>query len=140
MSRHFLPVLHPEPPLCATTGLKNGSRLPRLEYSLGLSFSFSSGLSPAFACSLVSAFGSAAATALVVEVGFSFGILGTITLTGVNFSAFGPGFLAASFGAGLGLAAIAFAGTAATAGFAVSGAAGVADLATAGVAGFMAGL
>src|ERR1700736_5699602 len=32
ISRHFLPVLHPEPPVWLTTGLMKGSRLPFAAY------------------------------------------------------------------------------------------------------------
>src|SRR5215469_11507616 len=34
MSRHFLPVLQPDPPCRFTTGLMKGSRLPVIEYFL----------------------------------------------------------------------------------------------------------
>src|ERR1035441_9699737 len=34
ISRHFLPVLHPEPTACITTGLRKGPRRPLAPYSL----------------------------------------------------------------------------------------------------------
>src|SRR5579863_3209639 len=54
ISRHFLPVEHPEP-FCCTTGLKNGSRLPFIAHF------FSSGLGVLAAIGLLK--GSAAAFA-----------------------------------------------------------------------------
>src|SRR6185295_960332 len=61
ISKHFFPVLQPDPPTCETTGLTNGSRLPFMAYFfsstesglLGLS-SFAAvvaaGFADAFAC------------------------------------------------------------------------------------------
>src|SRR5215813_2988497 len=50
ISKHFLPVLHPEPPARFTTGLINGSRLPVMLHFLSCA-SFSASSPSAFASS-----------------------------------------------------------------------------------------
>src|SRR5205807_7778250 len=68
ISRHFLPVEHPEPPCCCTTGLKNGSRFPFIAHF------FSSGLGCCLVASapLLAADGLAATEAAVLVSGVAF--------------------------------------------------------------------
>src|SRR6201993_1986640 len=111
MSRHFLPVLQPDPPCRFTTGLRKGSRLPVIEYFLssclpGLEASASepaglgvlaAALPAGFAASFTSGFADAFAT---------FGAIGLCALVAVCVLAGAGGFVAACVGAG----AVAFAG------------------------------
>src|ERR1022692_1862549 len=70
ISRHFLPVEHPEPLVCCTTGLKKGSRFPFIAHF------FSSGFGGLGAATLLispAGFSSAAILVVATTTGFASG-------------------------------------------------------------------
>src|SRR5579883_2413611 len=75
MSRHFLPVLHPEPIVRFTTGLTKGSRFPVMAYFLSSGLSALAVFSPAplplaaAGAALAAAFGAAAAFTVTGALG-----------------------------------------------------------------------
>src|SRR6201993_428693 len=119
MSRHFLPVLQPDPPCRFTTGLRKGSRLPVIEYFLssclpGLEASASepaglgvlaAALPAGFAATFTSGF-AATFTSGFADAFATFGAIGLCALVAVCVLAGAGGFVAACVGAG----AVAFAG------------------------------
>src|SRR5258705_1826598 len=119
MSRHFLPVLQPDPPARFTTGLTNGSRLPVMEYFLSSCLSF---LSLSLLVELASLFALAGAAATFVS-----GFAATLGAAATCFLAGAVAVLAGSaFTTGLTVPLAAFAGTTAGAAVATAGFAGAA--------------
>src|ERR1700740_2732684 len=81
MSRHFLPVLHPEPIARFTTGLTKGSRFPVMAYFLSSRLSALGALSPDALASAADAGTAAAACAA------TFGVIGLALAAGLGAAA-----------------------------------------------------
>src|SRR5579864_2219482 len=91
ISRHFLPVEHPEP-ACCTTGLKNGSRFPFMAHFLSSALGFAG--SPALATGAAATGAAATVIALAGAVLASLvSVLGAPALGAAAFASatFGPG-------------------------------------------------
>src|SRR5437660_8648200 len=115
ISRHFLPVEHPEPPCCCTTGLKNGSRFPFMAHF------FSSGLGCLVAsAALVAAAGLAATEAAGLVSGVAFTCCLGACAAGFRV---GAAACATNFWVGAGAAAFGAGADACTAGFGAGAAA-----------------
>src|SRR5256885_10382348 len=96
ISRHFLPLEHPEPPCCCTTGLKNGSRFPFIAHFF--SSGFGAGLAAGVASSATAGAGRGFAATLVVTAclgagatAFGPSVLDSVFVSGFTAQGFGPG-------------------------------------------------